>query len=91
MDEIISIIVPVYNIKSYLSRYVDPILAQTYKDFELILVDDGSTDGSADICDKYVDMDTRVKVIHKSNAGVFAARNDGINENIFHSLMAMIG
>lgn len=61
----ISIIVPVYNVKPYLKRCIDSILNQTFEEFELILVDDGSTDGSELICDKYSDMDKRVRVIHK--------------------------
>ena len=78
MKELITVIVPVYNIKKYLQRCVDSILAQSYQTFELILIDDGSTDGSSQICDEYVAVDPRVKVIHKKNAGVSAARNDGI-------------
>ena len=75
----ISIIVPVYNVEKYLSRCVDSILNQTFTDFELILVDDGSTDKSGDICDEYKSKDNRVKVIHKSNEGVSVARNIGLD------------
>ena len=60
----ISLIVPVYNIKSYLCRCIDSILAQTYRDFELILVDDGSTDGSSEVCDYYGKKDKRLSLIH---------------------------
>lgn len=74
----ISVIVPVYNSEEYLAQCIDSILAQTYTDFELILVDDGSTDSSGKICDDYARGDNRVIVIHKENAGVSAARNDGI-------------
>lgn len=72
-----SIIVPVYNIEKYLSKCIESILKQTFGDFELILVDDGSTDGSSIICDKYVSQDKRVKVIHKKNGGLVSARQTG--------------
>ena len=74
----VSIIVPVYQVESYLRKCLDSILAQTFTDFELILVDDGSTDRSGQICDEYAEMDERVKVIHQQNRGVAAARNNGI-------------
>lgn len=74
----LSIIVPVYNAEKYLSHCIDSILAQTLQDFELILVDDGSTDLSGKICDSYSQSDSRVKVIHKENGGVSKARNVGI-------------
>lgn len=74
----ISIIVPVYNVVNFLDRCVKSVLGQSFTDFELILVDDGSTDGSSDICDKYEKLDNRVVVIHKNNAGPGAARNTGI-------------
>lgn len=74
----ISVIVPVYNVEKYLKRCVDSILNQSYKDFELILVDDGSKDSSGKICDEYGQTDSRVKVIHKENGGVSAARNTGL-------------
>lgn len=61
----ISIIVPVYNVEEYLEKCIDSILKQTFKDFELILVNDGSTDNCGEICDKYVGKDNRVRVIHK--------------------------
>ena len=74
----ISVIVPVYNVEKYLKKCVQSILAQTYTDFELILVDDGSPDGCPQICDDYAARDSRVRVIHKSNGGLISARNEGI-------------
>ncbi len=74
----ISIIVPVYNVAQFLPKTLDSILAQTYSNIEVILVDDGSSDETGDICDQYSAMDNRIRVIHKSNAGVSAARNDGL-------------
>ena len=75
----ISIIVPVYNTEKYLDRCIQSILAQTYTDFELLLVDDGSTDSSGAICDKYAAEDSRVRVFHKENGGASAARNLGLD------------
>ncbi len=77
-----SIIVPVYNVEKYLNECIDSILAQTFEDFELILVDDGSTDTSSDICEQYAKNDTRVKVIHKQNGGQSSARNLGIKNAV---------
>lgn len=74
----ISIIVPVYNVEKYLSKCIDSILNQTFNNFELILVDDGSTDKSYEICDYYKNIDRRVVVIHKNNEGAAEARNYGI-------------
>lgn len=73
----ISVIVPVYNVEKYLNRCVDSILNQSLQDFEIILVNDGSTDYSPKICDEYAQKDKRIRVIHKKNARVAAARNDG--------------
>ena len=78
----VSVIVPVYNAEGVVSRGIDSILAQSYQDFELILVDDGSSDGSGAICYKYAQQDGRVKVIHQDNAGVSAARNAGLKAAI---------
>lgn len=75
----ISVIVPVYNVEKYLSRCVDSVLAQTFSDFELILVDDGSPDNCGSICDSYAAIDNRVKVIHQNNSRLSAARNAGIS------------
>lgn len=74
----ISVIVPVYKVEPYLRRCVDSILAQTFTDFELILVDDGSPDGCPAICDEYAAKDSRVRVIHQENGGLSAARNAGM-------------
>lgn len=77
---LISVIVPVYNIQGYLERCVRSICAQTYKDLEIILVDDGSTDGSGEICDRLAKEDNRIRVFHKENGGSSSARNLGIRE-----------
>ena len=74
----ISVIVPVYNVEKYLRKCVDSILAQTYTDFELLLIDDGSPDNCPQICDEYAGRDPRVRVIHKPNGGLISARNAGI-------------
>ncbi len=79
MRDLISVIVPVYNSEKYLNRCVDSILAQTFTDLEVILADDGSTDGSGEICDAYADMDDRVVVLHKANGGLSDARNAGLD------------
>ena len=76
--ELISVIVPVYNVESYVAECIESIQNQTYMNLEIILVNDGSTDASGDICDKYAAYDERIQVIHKENAGVSAARNTGI-------------
>lgn len=78
MPKTVSIIVPVYNVKPYLSRCIESLLQQTYTNLEILLVDDGSTDGSAVICDEYAAKDSRIKVIHKPNGGVSSARNAGL-------------
>jgi len=75
----ISVIVPVYKVENYLKRCVDSILCQSFKNFELILVDDGSPDGCPKICDDYAKKDNRVVVIHKNNGGVSSARNAGLD------------
>lgn len=74
----ISIIVPVYNTELYLRRCIDSILSQTFTDFELLLIDDGSSDSSGAICDEYATKDIRIKVFHKKNGGVSSARNVGL-------------
>ena len=77
----LSIIVTIYNREKYLEKCINSILNQTFNSFELILVNDGSTDRSADICDKYANLDSRVRVIHKKNGGVSSARNVGIDNS----------
>ena len=79
MSELISVIVPVYNVEQYLDNCMDSILKQTYKNIEIILVDDGATDNSGIMCDYYAEVDERVKVIHKENGGLSDARNKGIS------------
>ena len=77
-EELISIVVPIYNVEIYLEKCIETILNQTYKNIEIILVDDGSTDSCKDIADEYVKKDKRIKVIHKENGGLSDARNAGI-------------
>ena len=79
---IISIIIPVYNVESFLSQTIESVINQTFKDWELILVDDGSTDYSSVICDEYSDTDNRIYVIHKKNGGISSARNVGIEHAV---------
>ena len=73
-----SVIVPIYNIEKYIRRCIDSVLEQSFTDYELILVDDGSPDGCGAICDEYAAKDTRIKVIHKQNGGLVSARQAGI-------------
>ena len=74
----ISIIVPIYNVELYVERCIESILNQSLSDFDLILVDDGSTDKSGEICEGYAKKDSRIQVIHKKNGGLSSARNAGI-------------
>ena len=76
---LISVIIPVYNVENYLRRCLDSVVNQTYKNLEIILVDDGSTDSSGAICDEYALKDDRIKVIHKENGGLSSARNTGLD------------
>lgn len=78
----VSIVVPIYKVEQYIHRCIDSILSQTFSDFELILVDDGSPDNCGAICNEYAEKDPRVKVIHKPNGGVSSARNAGIDAAI---------
>ena len=75
---LISVVIPVYNIEEYLERCVNSICAQTYRNLEILLVDDGSTDGSGALCDALAEKDKRIKVFHKANGGSSSARNVGI-------------
>lgn len=79
---LISVIVPVYKAEKYLHRCVDSLLAQTFQDFEILLVDDGSPDKSGKICDEYAKKDSRVRVFHKKNGGVSSARNVGLDNAV---------
>lgn len=79
-QKLVSVVVPVYNVEAYLPDCVDSILAQTYSDLQVILVDDGSTDGSAGICDAYAEKDERVCVFHQENQGTAAARKNGVHK-----------
>lgn len=79
MEELISIVVPIYKVENYLKRCVESIINQSYKNLEIILVDDGSPDNCPKICDEYAKRDNRVVVIHKKNGGLSDARNHGID------------
>lgn len=79
MNMLLSVIVPVYNVKSYIDRCIRSILTQSYRDIELVLIDDGSTDGSSLLCDEWAKKDKRIVVVHKVNEGVSAARNTGLD------------
>lgn len=74
---LLSIIVPIYKVEEFLEECVESILKQEFKDYELILVDDGSPDNCGKICDNYAELDNRIKVIHKKNGGLSSARNAG--------------
>lgn len=80
MKPLISIIVPIYNVEKYLSRCIESILSQTFSNIEIILIDDGSTDNSGNICEEYAQKDYRVKFFYKENGGVSAARNYGLDK-----------
>ena len=76
--DLVSIVVPVYNVEKYLERCVDSIRSQTYTNLEIILVDDGATDSSGQMCDDLAQKDERIKVVHKENQGLGLARNSGL-------------
>ena len=77
--EKVSVIVPVYNTRQYLGKCVESIIHQTYRHLEILLIDDGATDGSGELCDKYAEKDDRIRVVHQINKGISAARNKGLN------------
>jgi len=79
MNPLISIIIPIYNAETYLEKCINSVISQTYSNLEIIIVDDGSTDGSPDICDDYANNEKRIVVIHKNNGGVSSARNKGLD------------
>ena len=80
MDNIkFSVIVPVYGVEKYIDQCVQSLLIQTYKNYELILVDDGSPDNCGQICDQYAEKDNRIRVVHKKNGGLSSARNAGLD------------
>lgn len=81
MEALVSVIIPVYNVEKYLKKCVDSVLNQSYKNMEILLIDDGSTDCSPDICDYYCTIDNRIRCIHKANGGLGSARNVGIRSS----------
>lgn len=81
MNPLIGVVIPVYNVENYLGKCIDSVLSQTYKNFEVILVDDGSSDSSGKICDEYSLKDSRIKVFHKENGGLSDARNYGVERS----------
>ena len=83
---LISIIVPVYNVKEFLPRCVETVCGQTYRNLELLLIDDGSTDGTGEMCDALAQSDSRIRVFHKPNGGSSSARNLGIKEALIWAL-----
>lgn len=78
MNDLISVIIPVYNVEKYLKKCVESVLTQSYRNLQIILVDDGSTDKSPEICDEYAKHDNRILVVHKKNGGLSSARNSGL-------------
>ena len=83
----VSIIVPVYNAQAYLHKCIDALISQSFEDFEIILVNDGSKDNSGAVCDEYAEKDSRIRVIHKENGGVSSARNRGLDEALGKYIM----
>ena len=88
-DPLVSVIIPVYNVSRYLLQCLDSVISQTWRNLEIIIIDDGSTDGSGRICDQYADRDDRIKVIHSPNRGLSAARNLGL-ENLKGQYIAFV-
>lgn len=81
MQPLVSVIVPVYNVEKYLDKCISSIISQSYKNLQVLLVDDGSTDASSQICDKYADNDARIAVYHNSNHGPSYSRNFGLEHS----------
>ena len=79
MDNLVSIVIPVYNVEKYIRECLDSVINQTYTNLQIILVDDGSTDNSGNVCDEYAEKDNRITVIHQKNAGAGAAKNTGLD------------
>lgn len=75
----ISVIIPVYNVRQFINEAVESVIGQSFTDWEMILVDDGSTDGCSEICDDFARSDSRIKVLHQENKGLSAARNAGLD------------
>lgn len=90
-NHLFSVIVPVYGVKDFISQCIESVLTQTFSDFELILVDDGSKDGSGDICDEYAKKDNRIKVVHKENGGLVSARKAGAKEAFGEYIVCLDG
>ena len=88
MSPYFSLILSIYNVAPYLERCVDSILAQDFKDYELILVDDGSNDESPQICDRYTKQHSHIRVIHKANGGLSSARNAGFEKYQFARILS---
>ena len=79
-NELVSVIIPIYNVEKYLAACIESVQKQTYHNLEMILIDDGSTDGSGKICDEYAKTDNRITVIHQVNHGISQVRNRGVKE-----------
>lgn len=79
MDSLVSVIIPVYNVRPYLAEALDSVIHQTYENLEILITDDGSTDGSGELCDEYAEADKRINVFHTGNRGLAAARNYGLD------------
>ena len=77
--KLLSVIIPVYNVREYLKKCLDSVINQTYTNLEIILIDDGSNDGSGDLCDAFLQKDDRIRVVHQSNQGLAVARNVGLD------------
>ena len=90
-DPLISVIVPIYMIDRYIGICIESIISQTYRNLEIILVDDGSKDRCSEICDLYAKKDPRVRVIHKPNGGLVSARKAGLQQSNGAYMMAMTG